>query len=78
MFEGERGCGSEGDAGSTVHSLSRHAYSDVLNVETLPMGLVHVVLQGGEEERSGEEEGMEWNVWSGVGKRRGWSGEEVW
>ena len=23
---------------------SRHAYSDVLNVETLPMGLVHVVL----------------------------------
>ena len=55
-----------GDASSTVHSLSRHAYSDVLNVETLPMGLVHVVLQGGEEKRSGEEEGMEW------------SGEEEW
>ena len=74
MFEGERGCGSEGDASSTVHPLSRHAYSDVLNVETLPMGLVHVVLQGGEEERSGEEEGMEW------GRKKGmeWSGEEEW
>ena len=57
---------------STVHPLSWHAYSDVLNVETLPMGLVHVVLQGGEEERSGEEKGMEW------GRRKGmeWSGEE--
>ena len=32
------------------------------------MGLVHVVLQGGEEERSGEEEGMEW------GRGKGWSG----
>ena len=60
-----------GDASST---LSRHAYSDVLNVETLPMGLVHVVLQGGEEERSGEEEGME------CGRRKGmeWRGEEEW
>ena len=74
MFEGERGCGSEGDASSTVHPLSRHAYSDFLNVETLPMGLVHVVLQGGEEERSGEEEGMECR------RRKGmeWSGEEEW
>ena len=63
MFEGERGSGSEGDASST---LSRHAYSDVLNVETLPMGLVHVVLQGGEEEKNGEEEGIKW------------SGEEEW
>ena len=74
MFEGERGCGSEGDASSTVLPLSQHAYSDVLNVETLPTGLVHVVLQGGEEERSGEEEGMEW------GRRKGmeWNGEEKW
>ena len=72
MFEGKRGCGSEGDVSSTVHPLSRHAYSDVLNVESLPMGLGHVVLQGGEEKRSGEEEGMGGKVWSGVGKRRGW------
>ena len=78
MFEGERRCGSEGDASNTVYPLSRHAYSDVLNVETLPMGLVHVVLLGGEEKRSGEEEEMGGMVWSGVGKRRGWSGEEVW
>ena len=61
MFEGERGCGSKGDASSTVHPLSWHANSDVLNVETLRMGLVHVVLQGGEEEMSGEE-GMEWGL----------------
>ena len=64
MFEGERGCGSEGDASSTVHPLSRHAYSDVLNVETLPMGLVHIVLQDGEEgmECMGKKEryGVEW------------------
>ena len=52
--ERERGCGSEGGASSTVHPLSRHAYSDVLNVETLPMGLVRVVLQGGEWGRGGD------------------------
>ena len=48
------GCKEDG-----FNPLSRHVYSDVLNVETLPMGLVHVVLQGGEEETSGEKEGIE-------------------
>ena len=36
-------------------------FPGMLNVETLPMGLVHVVLQGSEEKRSGKEEGMEWS-----------------
>ena len=37
------------------------------------MGLVHAVLQGGEEESSGEEE-MEWGTLKGME----WSGEEEW